>query len=483
MNNAYRILEQRFEQKNILEHIVALIDLDGQLNAPSAAADGRGEQKTALELRIHEILTMPDWGELFDKLDNADDLDEWRRANVRKAKEEVAEASVLPAELIEQLAKTRNDSVAVWFGARKENNFAAFRPYLERLVDLQKQAAVLKNPQNPYDAMLDSYESGVTRDFINPLFDDLKAFLPNFIDKVRSRPRQTTGGYEKTHPVAEQIAFCKDLMIRMGFDFNRGRMDVSSTAFCTTLGKDDIRIVSHFSADNPMEGIAAVMHETGHALYEMNLPYAYMNQPVGQQRGMAMHESQSLLMEIGVLHSTAYLGWLAKQLGERPETVREKVQSVCPSLIRIYADEVTYPLHIILRYELEKAMIAGDLQVKDLPDAWNDKMRELLGVVPETNAKGCLQDIHWADGNFGYFPDYTLGALAAAQFLETAEKAVPELSDCLERGDFAPLNGWLTNHIRSQASLRPFDDSVLFATGKRLSTQSFKKLLEKRYLP
>lgn len=465
-----------------MEHIVALIDLDGQLNAPSAAADGRGEQKTALELRIHEILTMPDWGELFDKLDNADDLDEWRAPMCAKPRKKWRKLRFCPRSWSNSWPK-RATTVSPYGSALAKKTISPRFVRTWSGWSICKTGGCFENPQNPYDAMLDSYESGVTRDFINPLFDDLKAFLPNFIDKVRSRPRQTTGGYEKTHPVAEQIAFCKDLMIRMGFDFNRGRMDVSSTAFCTTLGKDDIRIVSHFSADNPMEGIAAVMHETGHALYEMNLPYAYMNQPVGQQRGMAMHESQSLLMEIGVLHSTAYLGWLAKQLGERPETMREKVQSVCPSLIRIYADEVTYPLHIILRYELEKAMIAGDLQVKDLPDAWNDKMRELLGIVPETNAKGCLQDIHWADGNFGYFPDYTLGALAAAQFLETAEKAVPELSDCLERGDFAPLNGWLTNHIRSQASLRPFDDSVLFATGKRLSTQSFKKLLEKRYLP
>lgn len=482
MNDAYRILEQRFNEKNMLEHIIALIDLDGQLNAPASAANGRGEQKTLLELKIHAILTLPDWGEVFDKLDNAAGLDEWQRANVRKAKEEVAEASVLPAELVERQAKARNDSVAVWFNARKENDFDAFCPHLERLVELQKQAAVLKNPLNPYDAMLDSYEAGVTQAFINPLFDDLKAFLPDFIDNARSRAPQKTAEYEKTYPVAEQIAFCKDLMTRMGFDFDRGRMDVSSTAFCTTLGKDDIRIVSHFSVDNPMEGIAAVMHETGHALYEMHLPYAYMNQPVGQQRGMAMHESQSLLMEIGVLHSTAYLNWLARQLGERPETLRAKVQPVRPSLIRIYADEVTYPLHIILRYELEKAMIAGDLQVRDLPAAWNEKMRACLGVVPETNAKGCLQDIHWADGNFGYFPDYTLGALAAAQFLETAENAVPEISDCLGRGDFAPLNGWLTDNIRTQASLRPFNDAVLFATGKRLSAQSFKKLLENRYL-
>ena len=317
MNTAYQILEQRFNEKNTLEHIIALIDLDGQLNAPAAAANGRGEQKTLLELKIHAILTSPDWDEIFDKLESAADLDVWQTANVRKAKEEVAEASVLPAELVEQLAKARNDSVAVWFNARKENDFDSFRPHLERLVDLQRQAAVLKNPQNPYDAMLDSYESGMTQDFINPLFDDLKSFLPNFIDDIRSRAPRQTAEYENTLSVDEQIAFCKELMNRMGFDFGRGRMDVSSTAFCTTLGKDDIRIVSHFSRQNPMEGIAAVMHETGHALYEMHLPYAYMNQPVGQQRGMAMHESQSLLMEIGVLHSTGYLNWLAKRLGRK----------------------------------------------------------------------------------------------------------------------------------------------------------------------
>ncbi len=482
MNTAYQILEQRFERKNTLEHIVALIDLDGQLNAPSAASNGRGEQKTLLELRIHEILTMPDWDEVFDKLDKAADLDEWQTANVRKAKEEVDEAMLLPAELVERLAKARNDSVNVWFKARENNDFDAFRPHLEELVALQRQAAALKNPKQPYDALLDSYESGMTQSFINPLFDDLKAFLPDFIKEVRARQSDKTAAFENTYPIENQIAFCKKLMERMGFDFSRGRMDVSKTAFCTTLGKDDIRIVSHFSTQNPLEGIAAVMHETGHALYEMHLPYAYMNQPVGQQRGMAMHESQSLLMESGILHSAGYLRWLAGQLGERFDTLKGRMLFVCPSLIRIYADEVTYPLHIILRYELEKAMLSGDLQIRDLPAAWNDKMKAYLGVVPETNAKGCLQDIHWADGDFGYFPDYTLGVLAAAQFFESAVNANPEIPQKLERGDFSALNDWLTQNIRSQASLRPFDDAVVFATKRNLSTESFKQSLRNKYL-
>lgn len=485
-NKDYETLEQRFEQRSKLDHIAQTIDWDAQLYCPENAVVERGEQKALLNVQCHQLATLDDWAGIFARLEKADDLTDWQKANVRAAKRVWENESLLTPELIAESARVTTNATAAWFKARAENDFPAFKPHLEKLVDLQRRIAARKNKDRPYDALLDFYEAGVSEAFVDPLFDDLKTFLPDFIEKVRSRKERVP--FEREYAIEKQTAFCRDVMRMMGFDMKRGRLDIAKTAFCTTLGIDDVRIVSHFHTHEPVSAIRAVMHETGHALYEQHLPRGFAHQPVGKQNGMAMHESQSLLMECLVCMSDEFQALLGQKMRDfygfdelNPENLREKNFYVAPSFIRIDADEVTYPLHVILRYETEKDLIAERLDVADLPEYWNGKMRAYLGITPPTDTLGCLQDIHWSCGNFGYFPDYTLGVLAAHQFFEALLRDVPDALKEIGKGNFAPAVDWLTKHIYAQGSFDSFTQTVKNVTGKPLSTDAFKRTLQKRY--
>ncbi|MBR1778243.1 MAG: carboxypeptidase M32 [Alphaproteobacteria bacterium] len=489
----YKELESRFDEIGRLGYMSALIGWDSRVCAPQDAGEEQGEQMAYLSMKQHEIMTRPDWKEMFDRLEKRTDLNDWQQANVREAKQEWIRETALPEALVEQSAKTANAGQSAWVKAKADSDFKSFAPHLQKLVAVARETAAAlsaKTGQKPYDALLDMYQPGMTSDKLDVLFNDLKEFLPDFIKEAQ---KQNVGGqiepFKGDYPLEKQTEFAKRLMQTMGFDFNRGRMDMSSSAFQTTCGKDDMRVVGRYDLDNPLRSVSAIMHETGHGMYEQGLPKEHMLQPVGKPRGMALHESQSLLMQGPVLQSNEFIRYLSKQMNEFYKTdecsvehLTKQMHSVQPSLIRINADEATYPLHVIMRYELEKDLINGDLEVKDLPKAWNAKMKEYLGVEPKNDKEGCLQDIHWAAGNFGYFPDYTVGAIAAAQFFEAAKKQVPEIPRQLEKGDFSGLKSWLNENVHSQASKLSFNDLIKKATGKELSTEAFKNSLRERYL-
>jgi carboxypeptidase Taq len=280
-------------------------------------------------------------------------------------------------------------------------------------------------------------------------------------------------------------------MATLGFDFAHGRLDVSTHPFCGGI-PEDVRITTRYDEADFMTGLMGILHETGHALYEMGLPQAWRTQPVGRARGMSLHESQSLLMEMQVCRSPEFFVFAAPRIarffdssGElvwNAEALREATVRVEPGFIRVDADEVTYPAHVILRYRLEKALISGELEVAGLPEAWNDGMVELLGVRPPNDRLGCLQDLHWYDGAFGYFPTYTLGALTAAQLFEAARKAVPSVLGSISHGDFGPLLGWLRTHVHGLGSSLSTDDLLVAATGRPLDSAAFKTHLSRRYL-
>ena len=488
----YKELESRFDEMGRLGYMSALIGWDARVCAPENAAEEQGEQMAYLSMRQHEIISRPDWKEMFDRLEKRTDLNDWQQANVREAKQEWIRETALPESLVEQSAKTSNAGQNAWMKAKEESDFKSFAPHLQKLVAIARETAAAisaQTGQKPYDALLDMYQPGMTSDKLDVLFNDLKEFLPSFIKEAQAQhkeePKPLKGGY----PLEKQTEFAKKLMRTMGFDFNRGRMDMSTSAFQTTCGKDDMRVVGRYDLDNPLRSVSAVMHETGHGMYEQGLPKEYMLQPVGKPRGMALHESQSLLMQGPVMQSSEFIRYLSKEMNDFYQTdefsfenLESRMHTVNPSLIRINADEVTYPLHVIMRYELEKDLINGDLEVKDLPKAWNAKMKEYLGVEPKNDREGCLQDIHWAAGNFGYFPDYTVGAIAAAQFFDAAKKQVPEIPQQLEKGDFSGSKKWLNENVHSQASKLPFNELIKQATGKELSTEAFKNSLRERYL-
>ncbi len=368
-------------------------------------------------------------------------------------------------------------------------------PALEQVLGLEREIAAIKAEhlgRSPYEALLDQYEPGGSVATIDRLFDEITRFLPDLLEAVLTRqaalppPPAPRGPF----PVEVQRRVGIRLMECIGFDFAHGRLDQSAHPFCGGT-PDDVRITTRYDESDFARAMMGVLHETGHALYQRGLPVEWRLQPVGRARGMAIHESQSLLLEMQVCRSRAFLSFAAPILREAfagagpgwdAEALYRRQIRVQRSLIRVDADEVTYPAHVILRYRLEQAMIAGDLAPADLPGAWAEGLAQLLGVAPANDREGCLQDIHWYDGVWGYFPTYTLGALIAAQLFAAVRVAIPDVSEAIAAGEFCPLLGWLRERVHSKGSLLSTAELVESATGRPLGTASFERHLRDRYL-
>lgn len=339
-----------------------------------------------------------------------------------------------------------------------------------------------------YDAMLDEYQPGLRSADVERLLAPLQAALPGMIDAAIARQQPATAP-KGPFPIDRQRILGRRMVEAMGFDFNQGRLDESTHPFCGGT-PEDIRMTTRYSEEDAVSALMGMVHETGHALYEAGLPRQWLGQPVGESRGMAVHESQSLIVEMQTCRSPEFIRFLAGRLQQTfgddpawaPENLVRLYNRVERSLIRVEADEITYPLHIVLRWRLERALVLGDLKLGDLPAAWNDGMRELLGVAPPTDRFGCLQDIHWPVGGFGYFPCYTLGAMLAAQLFQAAERELPGLRTAIAEGDLAPMRDWLRGKIHSRGCLLPWSDLVAEATGSELSPEPFLAHLRRRYL-
>lgn len=493
---AYHTLTARFARLGALGDAAGILHWDRQTLMPAGAADGRAEQLAQLSVIAHEILTASQTGDLIDQAhDERQHLDPWEGANLREMRRAYLHASAVPADLVAASSKASSRSGMIWREARAQSDFGQLAPALAETLHLQRAVGAAKGTAlglDSYDALLDGYDPGMRRATIDPLFTDLRATLPGLIEAVRARqasgpaPLPLPGPF----PVETQAAIGERLMQAVGFDMTRGRLDVSLHPFCGGAA-DDVRITTRYDSDDASRALMGVLHETGHALYEQGLPAAWRHQPVGTARGMTLHESQSLLVEMQACRSFAFCSFLAPVLreafgGEGPAWTAENLHGlytrVEPGLIRVDADEVTYPAHILLRYDLETAMIAGDLAVNDLPGAFNDGLRDLLGLTVPDDRQGCLQDIHWPSGSFGYFPTYTLGAMAAAQLFRAACEAAPGILTGLAVGDFTDLRGWLRESVHARASLLETDDLLLAATGRPLSAADFTRHLHHRYL-
>jgi len=493
---AYRQLEERFARVGALEQAISVLHWDTAAIMPEGGAAARAEQLATLRTIAHQHLTAPDIEDLLPEAGAAaDTLDEWQRANLREMRRRWSHAAAVPAALVEAESRACSECEAVWRRARLEDDFKAALPGLERVLRVEREIAASKAEQlgtSPYEALLDQYEPGGSVAVIDRLFSEIMGFLPDLLDAALARqaalplPPAPDGPF----PADRQRRVAMRLMARIGFDFAHGRLDVSAHPFCGGT-PNDVRITTRYNEDDFGKALMAVLHETGHALYQRGLPAQWRRQPVGRARGMAAHESQSLFLEMQVCRSRAFLSYAAPILreafdGEGPgweaEPLYRRQIRVHRGLIRVDADEVTYPAHVILRYRLERAMLAGDLSPADLPGAWAEAMRELLGVKPETDREGCLQDIHWYDGNWGYFPTYTLGALIAAQLFEAARQDVADVTQAIAAGEFAPLLGWLRERVHSKGSLLSTEKLVEHATGQPLGTASFERHLRDRYL-
>ncbi|HEU5048622.1 MAG TPA: carboxypeptidase M32 [Rickettsiales bacterium] len=492
----YASLESIFTRWNALNNAASILHWDNATMMPSGAGDMRGEQLAVLAELAHETITQPVLGELFAGAEaQAGSLDEWQQANLREMKRVWRHATALPVELVSAMTKACHESELFWRTARKENNFKDFAPHQAKVLELVRESAQAKAAVlglSPYDALLDQYDPGTRSTTIDTVFKDLAVFLPEFIQQVRERQASEVAPIEihEPVPVSAQKALGIEFMKKVGFDFTHGRLDESVHPFCGGV-PGDVRLTARYNEQDFLSGFFAVMHETGHALYEMGLPERWRNQPVGQARGMAFHESQSLLSEMQLCIRREFLEYSVPVIrgafgvsGDAwtPDNIYRLMTRVQPSLIRVDADEVTYPAHVILRYRLERKLIGGELAVKDLPEAWREQMQGLLGIVPDSDANGCMQDIHWPDGTFGYFPTYTLGAMTAAQLFQAIEKAIPDLLAKIRSGEFAPLFAWLRANVHSLGSKLSSEELLKHATGEVLNTTYYKRHLQARYL-
>lgn len=493
---AYQQLEARFRRLGAIEEAVGVLNWDCATMMPPGGAATRAEQLATLSLLAHQQLTAADMGELIDEAEGeCRPLDEWQRANLREMRRRRSHATAVPDALVEALSRTASECETVWRKARPANDFAAVLPVLEEMLRLQREVAAAKAERlgaSPYEALLDRYEPGGSVATIDRLFAEIAGFLPDLIEAVLTHQaaQPPLAAPPGPFPIMAQRQAAAQLMEALGFDFAHGRLDISAHPFCSGT-PDDVRITTRYDESDFTKALMGVLHETGHALYKRNLPARWRLQPVGAARGMAIHESQSLLLEMQVCRSPAFTRFAAPVLraafagdgaGWEPAALHRRQIRVGRSLIRVEADEVTYPAHVILRYRLEQAMIDGDLMPRDLPGAWGEGMRALLGVAPDKDRDGCLQDIHWYDGSWGYFPTYTLGALIAAQLFETARAALPDLTAEIAAGEFGPLFAWLRERVHGQASLLSTSELVENATGRPLGTASFERHLRDRYL-
>ncbi len=494
---AYTELEARFRRHGVLQGAAGLLGWDSQTMMPSGGADNRAEQSAALALVCHELLTDPAVSDLLDgaETNEAVALDDWQTANLAEMRRRWVHANALDGPLVEALTKATMASEMYWREARPANDFDGFAGHLETVLGLVREVAAAKAAAldcSPYDALLDEFEPHGKSADIDVLFARLTAFLPGFLGRVMEHQAGQPPILDPEGPFAvdDQRALGLRMMTAAGFDFDHGRLDVSDHPF-TGGAPDDVRITTRYHEEDFTRSLMAVMHETGHAMYERGLPAEWRYQPIGESAGMSLHESQSLLLEMQACRSRAFIDFAAPLMrdafgGSGPaweaDNLYRLYTRVTPGLIRVDADEVTYPAHIMLRYRLETALVADNLAVADLPGAWNDGMAELLGITPPDDRDGCLQDIHWAAGAFGYFPTYTMGALTAAQVYAAARQADGDIEVGLGRGDFTPLFRWLGTNIHGRgASLTP-TALLTRATGKPLDAAVFEAHLEARYL-
>ncbi|MGC4090593.1 MAG: carboxypeptidase M32 [Polyangiaceae bacterium] len=498
---SYTALEGHHRKLAHLRHTEAIVSWDEAALMPAGGGEARAEALATLRGLIHECANdarLSDWFAAAES--ESKGLGVWQAANLREMRRDWTRATAIPQELVEAASRAETKSEQAWRSLRANNDWQGFLPHLREVVTLKRRVAEALSARlglGLYDALLDGYEPGARAAQFAPLFARLREFLPGFIQAVLERQKSepvlpVTGPFD----VERQKWLGLELMKRAGFDFNRGRLDSSHHPFCGGVPQD-VRITTRYDAADFAKSLMGVLHETGHAKYEQNLPRDWLEQPVGTARGMSVHESQSLLLEMQVCRSRAFLAFATPLIVQAfPEAsartpaafsvdnLFKSATRVTPSYIRVDADEATYPCHVVLRFEIEKPLIEGTLRVEDIPDAWDAGMRDLLGLSTKDNFKnGCMQDVHWPAGLFGYFPTYTLGALTAAQLFRAARSAIPDVHAQIEAGNFAPLDAWLRENVWGQGSLLDTNALLTRATGKVLDTQAFEAHLRERYLP
>ena len=493
---SYCELEKRLAQTTHLKHILALAEWDSITMLAQGSAPSRQQEIATVASILHKMLTAPEVGRLIEAAQHEEGvLDAWQRANLKAARKAYEEARCIAPEMQQEYSRVTGECEFIWRTARKNNDFKQLSPHLDRVFDIVRQIATIKANhfgKKPYDVLLDVHNPDFTTDSIQEVYAILKAELPGLIQAIVAKQAS-----EKVIPLKEKISEATQKTIglkileKMGFSLDHGRLDESAHPFCSG-SNDDVRLTTRYEEGNFLSGLTGTIHEAGHGLYQQNLPRAYRDQPVGAPKGLSFHESQSIIMERQACTCPAFIDYLAVLLRDEfgfrgkayeAENLYKLLTSVSPSFVRVDADEVTYPLHVILRFEIEQAIIDGSVQAKDLPTLWNAKMKDYFGITPETDAVGYMQDIHWPSGLVGYFPAYTNGAIIASMLMQTARAKYPGLDTALRAGKFDQLNNYLTETLRQFGSLKSSADLLAGATGyPQVEPNIFINYLKQKYL-
>ncbi|PMH46139.1 peptidase M32 [Vibrio sp. 10N.286.49.B3] len=494
MNNYYNKLKDHYLKIDHFRHLSAITGWDQAAMMPSGGNQARSAAMAELSTHIHQLSTLPAIDEWLDKaVDEPLSVEE--QASVREMARVYKLSTVLPEELVKAKSLAGSQCEHAWRGQRPDNDWQGFSKNFQSVVALTQEEAQIRSESlgvSPYDAMLDIYEPGTTTEQLNHIFSDVKSWLPSLIQDVQEK--QKSDQYispSENYSVQAQNALGQEMMNILGFDFNHGRLDISSHPFCGGV-PSDVRITTRYDEKDFVQSLMGIVHETGHARYEQGLPKHLAGLPAGEARSMGIHESQSLFFEMQVGRSDAFIQKLSplatKHFSQNDPAVfavdnLQKIYTrVEPGYIRVDADEVTYPAHVILRYEIERDLVNGKISYLDIPELWDSKMKEYLHLDTKGNyTNGCMQDIHWTDGSMGYFPSYTLGAMYAAQFM-TAMKQTVDVEAAVQGGDLSPIFTWLADNIWTKGSLLTTDELVKQATGEVLNPHHFKQHLTNRYL-
>jgi carboxypeptidase Taq len=493
---AYQELIKRIKEYSLLNSCARVLGWDERTVMPPQGSTFRAEQMGMLARLSHEMLTAPEIGRLLEEIEQSTffNSDSVEAANVREIRREYQRAIRLPKRLVEEMARVTSRAQQIWQEARLKNDFNTFEPWLDKIVQLKREEAQAIGYQDePYDALLDEYEPGATTAEIRQTFEALRAELVPVVSAITAsgkRPRKEI--LERDYPIDRQEIFGQAAAAAIGFDFHGGRLDVTTHPFCSGMGPGDCRITTRYNPGHFNDAFFGILHEAGHGLYEQSLDADHFGSPAGSAVSLGIHESQSRMWENFVGRSRPFWEHFfprARQVfyaALQDVTLDDfvfAINTVEPSFIRVEADEVTYNMHIILRFEMEQALIRGDLKVTDVPGVWNENFHHSFNLVPPTDTLGCLQDVHWSSGGIGYFPTYTLGNMYAAQFMEQVRKDLGDLDEDFRRGEFGRLKSWLHEKIYQHGQRYRAGELCRRVTGKPLSHKPLLKYLHDKYAP
>ena len=495
LKKAYERLLTLSRETSLLNSTMSVLDWDQKTYIPKGGVEHRGNQLALLSGMSHQKATAPEIGDLLKQLDGSSltkDPDGFEASNIREIKHSYDKLVKIPQSLVEEITKVTTVAHEVWADARKKSDFSIFFPYLEKIITLKhQQAEAVGYEKHPYDALLDDFEPGATIEQVAKVFADFREELVKLVKAViNSGKRPDTSILTREYPVDRQERFGKEVSAAIGYDYDRGRLDVTVHPFCTGIGPGDVRITTRFNPNHFGQAFFGIMHESGHGIYEQGLNPESYGTPAGESVSLGIHESQSRMWENLVGRSKAFWKYFYPRAQKLyPEALGKvnlddfyfAINESKPSFIRVEADEVTYNLHILVRFEIEQAFFGGDLSPKDIPAAWNEKFKNYFDIVPPDDAQGCLQDVHWSAGYIGYFPTYALGNLYASQFFGQAKKELGNLDEQFANGEFTKLKDWLREKIHRQGQRYRAEKLVQVVTGEPLSHRPSMDYLKAKY--